>query len=162
MKIYLFVLALLWMPKRVSVVKKGAALFLLYWGLDVHEGSYPVKSIFFSVRKWCCYGQLWTFCWAWEILSISIAIKILCYICRDGVGTLLIKIILGYSIGHGGRRRKYFVFFFFFLPHESDLASFIYSVPCTLLQIVAVSEEVLCCYTEGYHWYVVSRRQGHI
>lgn len=74
------------------------------------------------------------------------------------MGTLLIKIILGYSIGHGGRRRKFIVFF---LPYNSDLASFIDLVPCTLLQIVAVSEEVFGCHTEGYHWYVVGRSQGH-
>lgn len=61
-----------------------------------------------------------------------------------------------HSIGRGGRRRKFIAF----LPHDSDLASFIYSVPCTLLQIVAVSEEVFGCHTEGYHWYVVGRRQG--
>lgn len=72
------------------------------------------------------------------------------------MGTLLIKIILGCSIGHGGRRRKFIAF----LPHDSDLASFIYLVPCTLLQIVAVSEEVFGCHTEGHHWYVVGRRQG--
>lgn len=49
----------------------------------------------------------------------------------------------------------------FFLPYDSDLASFIDLVPCTLLQIVAVSEEVFGCHTEGYHWYVVGGSQGH-
>lgn len=34
----------------------------------------------------------------------------------------------------------------------TDLASFIYLVPCTLLQIVAVPEEVFGCHTEGHHW----------
>lgn len=49
----------------------------------------------------------------------------------------------------------------FFLPYDSDLASFIDLVPCTLLQIVAVSEEVFGCHTEGYHWYAVGGSQGH-
>lgn len=74
------------------------------------------------------------------------------------------KIILSYSVGHGGSKKKIIV------DNDSDSVSFIYLVSFTLLQIVAMSGDILVVTLRGVlllctgstaKYFIIPRKTSH-